>query len=111
MLFLRFLVPPNSAVVLDEKGSPVTGKIGPFNELSTLILTCDILGGLYITASSVRMSGFTPRVVRLTRLMVPWFLDHQPNADQKPRALIEKGPFGAKEKTSLRARIEMKTLL
>ncbi len=32
-------------MILDEKGSAVSGQIGPFNELSTLILTCDVLGG------------------------------------------------------------------
>ena len=32
-------------MILDEKGSVVQGDIGPFNELSTLILTCDVLGG------------------------------------------------------------------
>ena len=34
-------------MILDEKGSVVQGDIGPFNELSTLILTCDVLGGKY----------------------------------------------------------------
>ena len=40
-----FPVPPTKAVILDEKGSIVQGTIGPFNELSTLILTCDVIGG------------------------------------------------------------------
>jgi hypothetical protein len=40
-----FSVPPSKAVILDEKGSVVNGVIGPFNELSTLILTCDVIGG------------------------------------------------------------------
>ena len=43
--FLYLPVPPVSSVVLDEKGSTVEGEIGPFNELSTLILTCDVLKG------------------------------------------------------------------
>lgn len=42
---LSVIVPPNVSVILDEKGSVVDGSIGPFNELSTLVLTCDVLGG------------------------------------------------------------------
>ena len=38
-------VPPSSSKILDEKGSQVEGTIGAFNERSTLILTCDVLGG------------------------------------------------------------------
>lgn len=44
-IFPSLTVPPSSSVILDEKGSVVQGDIGPFNELSTLILTCDVLGG------------------------------------------------------------------
>ena len=44
-IFPSISVPPSSSVILDEKGSVVQGDIGPFNELSTLILTCDVLGG------------------------------------------------------------------
>ena len=44
-ILLSISVPPSSSVILDEKGSVVQGDIGPFNELSTLILTCDVLGG------------------------------------------------------------------
>ena len=40
-----FSVPPTKAMILDEKGAVVQGTIGPFNELSTLILTCDVIGG------------------------------------------------------------------
>ena len=38
-------VPPTISVLLDEKGSEVTGMVGPYNLGGTLILTCDILGG------------------------------------------------------------------
>ena len=38
-------VPPTISVLLDEKGSEVTGSVGPYNLGGTLILTCDILGG------------------------------------------------------------------
>ena len=40
-------VPPSKAIILDEKGSIVQGTIGPFNEQSTLILTCDVIGGKF----------------------------------------------------------------
>ena len=40
-----FSVPPTISVLLDEKGSEVTGTVGPYNLGGTLILTCDILGG------------------------------------------------------------------
>ena len=40
-----FSVPPTISVLLDEKGSEVTGSVGPYNLGGTLILTCDILGG------------------------------------------------------------------
>ena len=37
-------VPPTISVLLDEKGTEVEGKVGPYNVGSTLVLTCDILG-------------------------------------------------------------------
>ena len=45
-------------MILDEKGSVVQGDIGPFNELSTLILTCDVLGGEFgrISQIAIRIS-------------------------------------------------------
>ncbi|XP_040572631.2 cell adhesion molecule Dscam1 isoform X2 [Lepeophtheirus salmonis] len=42
---LSVIVPPISSLILDEKGVVVQGQIGPFNELSTLVLTCDVFGG------------------------------------------------------------------
>ena len=38
-------VPPTISILLDEKGTEVEGKVGPYNEGGTLVLTCDILGG------------------------------------------------------------------
>jgi len=42
---LTVIVPPTVSVLLDEKGAEVEGKVGPYNEGGTLVLTCDILGG------------------------------------------------------------------
>ena len=59
--FFYFVVPPQSSVILNERGEVVARKIlkednsrpihemplvplQPFNEMSTLILTCDVLG-------------------------------------------------------------------
>jgi len=42
---LTVIVPPTTSVLLDEKGTEVEGKVGPYNEGATLVLTCDILGG------------------------------------------------------------------
>jgi len=38
-------VPPTISVLLDEKGSEVAEEVGPYNVGSTLVLTCDIIGG------------------------------------------------------------------
>ena len=44
--FISFLVPPSKAIIMDERGMEVRGsKVGPVLEGSTLILTCDIIGG------------------------------------------------------------------
>jgi len=42
---LTVIVPPTISVLLDEKGTEVEGKVGPYNVGATLVLTCDILGG------------------------------------------------------------------
>ena len=44
-LNIDVLVPPTISVLLDEKGTEVEGKVGPYNVGATLVLTCDILGG------------------------------------------------------------------
>ena len=60
------VVPPQSSVILNEKGEVVSrtvhkdgsseitdnlifGQLEPFNEGSTLILTCDVMGGRCIS--------------------------------------------------------------
>ena len=44
--FISSLVPPSKAIIMDERGMEVRGsKVGPVLEGSTLILTCDIIGG------------------------------------------------------------------
>ena len=50
MILLHFFtlsvpVPPTISVLLDEKGTEVEGKVGPYNVGATLVITCDILGG------------------------------------------------------------------
>ena len=52
-LLVPIPVPPTRAIILDEKGSIVHGTIGPFNELSTLILTCDVIGGKKLPSNDV----------------------------------------------------------
>ena len=59
------VVPPQSSVILNEKGEAVSrtvhkdgsseitdnlifGELKPFNEGSTLILTCDVIGGKFV---------------------------------------------------------------
>jgi len=34
-------------VFLDEKGTPVEDEVGPYMEGSTLVITCDVIGGMY----------------------------------------------------------------
>ena len=52
-LLVPIPVPPTRAIILDEKGSIVHGTIGPFNEMSTLILTCDVIGGKKLPSNDV----------------------------------------------------------
>lgn len=40
------LVPPKEVVFLDEKGTPVEDEVGPYMEGSTLVITCDVIGGM-----------------------------------------------------------------
>lgn len=42
---LTVIVPPTISVLLDEKGTEVADVVGPYNVGSTLVLTCDIIGG------------------------------------------------------------------
>ena len=50
---LSLTVPPKSSRILDEKGDEVHGAIGPFNEMSTLILTCDVQEGKCIKKTAI----------------------------------------------------------
>lgn len=66
---IYFPVPPTSSVILDERGARADGRIGPFNEMSTLILTCDVLGGEEETLevslkTQFAMLGIIPQVGR-----------------------------------------------
>ena len=49
MIFIVFswhdLVPPKQMKILDEKGNEVDDMIGPFDEDSTLVLICLVVGG------------------------------------------------------------------
>ena len=38
-------VPPSAIQLLDETGAEIFGSVGPFQEDTNLVLTCDILGG------------------------------------------------------------------
>ncbi|XP_023319737.1 protein turtle homolog A [Eurytemora carolleeae] len=42
---LSITVPPKEVVFLDEKGTPVEDEVGPYMEGSTLVITCDVIGG------------------------------------------------------------------
>ena len=67
------VVPPQSSVILNEKGEVVSrtvhkdgsseitdnlifGQLEPFNEGSTLILTCDVMGGRCISIYALILS-------------------------------------------------------
>ena len=39
-------VPPGEAVILDEKGMVAGDSVSGYHEGSTLVLTCDIIGGM-----------------------------------------------------------------
>ena len=75
------VVPPQSSVILNEKGEVVSrtvhkdgsseitdnlifGQLEPFNEGSTLILTCDVMGGKYIYVITENLD-----ILRLIRYM------------------------------------------
>ncbi len=38
-------MPPSGIQLLDETGAEILGDVGPFQEETHLLLTCDILGG------------------------------------------------------------------
>ena len=48
-------VPPGEAVILDEKGMVAGDSVSGYHEGSTLVLTCDIIGGME-THSGLRLS-------------------------------------------------------
>ncbi|XP_013793132.1 synaptogenesis protein syg-2-like, partial [Limulus polyphemus] len=44
-IFLKIIVPPKSVIIMDENGQRLQGLVGPFNEGSILLLTCEADGG------------------------------------------------------------------
>ena len=66
-------VPPTISVLLDEKGTEVEGKVGPYNVGATLLLNCDILGGNSLENNSLKnMTYFIISLLRTLNFTV-WY--------------------------------------
>ena len=66
-LFLYFTVPPEKPVIYDGAGV-ASSAIGPYNEGSELILTCEVYGGKIYTLSNVHILfyEFIPSLTKTT---------------------------------------------